>query len=155
MILNDIFYLIFITFLPGIELRGSIPVGFALGYEPLLVFSLCTLANIILIPFVFLFLDYVFPLFQRFSVIDKIVRRIQKKTAKYVDTCGVLGLAAFVAIPLPGSGAYSGALAAYVFGIERKRAYLAIALGVIVAGIIVTLALTGAIEAFRFFLSLS
>ena len=155
MIIQDIVYLILITILPGIELRGSIPIGFAMGYAPLLIFVACTIANIALIPLVFMFLDHIFPLFQKVSVVNKIVTRIQKKTFNYVNTYGVLGLTLFVAIPLPGSGAYSGALAAYIFDIERKRAYLAIALGVIIAGILVTLALTGAIEVFKFFLFLS
>ena len=150
--MNHYFYILLITILPAIELRGSIPVGIALGMSPLAVFLAATVANILLIFPIFFLLDKVFPHLRKIDRLGKIIGRIHNKTEPYVKKYGTLGLLLFVAIPLPGSGAYSGSLAAYLFNIERKKAIPAIAGGVLIAGIGVTLAAMGAVSALHFFL---
>lgn len=146
--MNPLLYTIAITALPAIELRGAIPVGIALGLSPLTAFLISTLANIAIIFPIFLFLDHLFKYFRNFGIVDRVISRVQRKTQKYVEKYGPLGLLLFVAIPLPGSGAYSGCLAAYIFGISRKQSYSAIAGGVIIAGILVTLASAGVLALF-------
>ena len=151
--MNPYLYVLLITVLPAIELRGSIPVGIGMGAGILPVFILATVANVLIIFPIFLFLDKFFPYFQKkVGFVDKIIASVRTKTEKYVQKYGTLGLLLFVAVPLPGSGAYSGCLAAYLLNIPRKSAVPAIAGGVIVAGILVTLASAGVVAGLRFFL---
>jgi uncharacterized membrane protein len=74
--------------------------------------------------------------------------KIDKKASKYVDKYGLLGLALFVGVPLPGTGAYSGALAAHLLGMEKKKAMIAVAIGITIAGILVSLASLGILNLF-------
>jgi uncharacterized membrane protein len=145
--------LLLITFLPYIELRGSIPIGIiGFGLDPLEVFAICTIANVIIILPIFVFLDFAFERVFRISWFHRHVEpridRIRDAAEDKVERYGFLGLAAFVAIPLPGTGAYSGCLASYLMGMERKKSILSVALGVLVAGILVTLASMGVFSAF-------
>ena len=71
--------------------------------------------------------------------------------SKTVGTLAFLGLYLFVAIPLPGTGAWTGSLAAALFGMKKRRAFFAVFLGVLTAGVIMTLASYGIVSAFRFF----
>ncbi|MFC2174742.1 COG2426 family protein [archaeon] len=123
---------------PGIELRGAIPYGIAIGMDPLAVALFATVANMALVFPLFIFLDNVFPFFEKWGLTQKIISRTQKAAKPYLDQYGLIGLALFVAIPLPGSGVYTGALAAYLFGVPKKVSTPAIALGAAVAGILVT-----------------
>ncbi len=145
--------LIFLTALPYIELRGGIPLGIGLGMDPLWVFIVCTLANILIIFPIFLFLDLAFERFFRIGwiqrhVADK-VESVRRSGKRAVDRYGFPGLAAFVAIPLPGTGAYAGCLAAYLLGMDRRKAEMAIGLGVVGAAIMVTFASLGFFSAVR------
>ena len=70
---------------------------------------------------------------------NKYVEKTQKKIHKYVEKYGTLGVAIFIGIPLPGSGVYSGAIGSYVLGLSYKKFILAAILGVLIAGIIVTI----------------
>jgi len=139
-------YLIFlVSLVPVIELRGSIP--WALGLKvapPLYVFLICVALNLLVIPITFIGLDLLAPPLIRRS------KRVASVFAWFLRRghgrkWGLVGLAAFVAIPLPATGAYTGALIAYLLGMKRGQAALAIALGVVIAGIIVTLAALGII----------
>lgn len=143
--IHNLAYIILITIVPWIELRGSIPAGIALGENPLLVFALATIVNILMIFPIFLFLNLVFPFVENNHRIQPFLLSVRARAGKYVDKYGFLGLALFVAVPLPGTGAYSGALAAYLLGIKKRRAIPAIALGVLTAGIIIAAISTGAL----------
>lgn len=144
MALDNVIYLIIITILPWIELRGSIPLGIlAYGMDPLLVFLICVIANILLIIPAFIILHFVFGWLSTKKFAAKPLRKLHSKSKKYIDKYGFWGLMVFVAIPLPGTGAYAGSFVAHLFDIEKKRAFIAIALGVIIAGIIVTAASIG------------
>lgn len=146
--------LIFITLLPYIELRGSIPVGIlGLGLEPGTVFAICTAVNVLLIPPIFLLLDFAFERVFRIPWFHRHIRgkveSVRRSSKRRIDRYGLLGLMAFVAIPLPGTGAYTGCLAAFLLDMERKTAGAAVALGVVVAGTLVTLASMGVFSAFK------
>ncbi|MBN2127348.1 MAG: small multi-drug export protein [Candidatus Diapherotrites archaeon] len=138
--LNELLYLVLISFIPGIELRGAIPTGILLyGLNPLLVFFVSTLANIILILPIYIFLGFFFDLIKNLPILKTLIQRIQLKAEKYVEKYGFIGLTVFVAIPLPLTGAYSGVLGAYLLGIKKRKAIPAISLGVLIAGVIVTI----------------
>lgn len=151
--LESYLYLLFITFLPYIELRGSIPVGIALGLDPVPVFLVCTVANVLIIPPIFVFLDFAYERLFRigwihrhfYDRVESVRASARKRTSRY----GLVGLASFVAIPLPGTGAYTGCLAAFLLDLNRTKASIAIALGVLLAGILVTLASLGVFTALK------
>jgi uncharacterized membrane protein len=137
---DSLLKLIVITLLPYIELRGAIPWGIVYkGMNPFLVFFVSVLVNVLLIPFVFVFLDLVFSFFERFSFVRKQLNSIHEKSKPYVQKYGFFGLMFFVAVPLPFTGAYSGVLASKLLEIPKKEAFLSVSLGVIIAGIIVTI----------------
>ncbi|MCK4634769.1 MAG: small multi-drug export protein [Candidatus Aenigmarchaeota archaeon] len=149
--IDKILLIIALTFLPTLELRASIPYGVYILELPILqVFLISILSNILVGIIVFLLLikltNY-FLKYQFFSrIYNKIVLRVQRKTKKHIDKYGLLGLVLFIAIPLPGSGSWTGALAAYVFGIKFKSFILANIIGVIIAGILVSLAVLGTLS---------
>lgn len=130
-----------VSMVPVIELRGAIPIGMGLGldYGTSLVASI--IGNMIPIPFILIFLMKIFDWMKRRDnwmgkVVDKMLSIADKKR-ETVDKYGWIGLFILVAIPLPGTGAWTGALVASVFRLPFKKAMLAIFLGVITAGLIV------------------
>ena len=144
--------MLIITIVPFIELRGSIPYGMAAGLNPWLVIWSCIAINILLIPVLFFILTFIFHKLTEIPVFGKWMERklnkIHRKAGKYVDKYGPIGLALFVGVPLPGSGAYTGALAAFLLTMDKKRAIGAIAVGVIIAGVIISLASLGFVNFF-------
>ncbi len=142
--MSQILTLIALTLLPFLELRASIPYGvFQTDLSILSIFLICTLTNIILAPIIWLFLDKVIHIFLRIKLLDKCyqktVEKAQRKVHKYVEKYGILGLAIFIGIPLPGSGVYSGALGAYLLGFKFKDFFKAAIIGVLIAAVLVTL----------------
>jgi len=132
-------FIFLISVVPFIELRGAIPL--ALWYNPPLhpvaVFSICVALNILAIPIAYFILDFILPpIRRRVKLVDKIFRWFVKRASKH-QRLSLAGLAAFVSIPLPVTGAYTGTLIAYIAGIDRKRAALAIAAGVVIAGVLI------------------
>ena len=134
---------VLVTLVPWIELRGSIPLGIAIGLDPLLVFFTALLVNVLIIPLVFVGLDLFYNLVSGNAFVRQVVERTRNKATLRLRKYGLLGLLLFVAVPLPGTGAYSGALAAWLFGLDRKKSFTAIALGVTVAGLLVLSASVG------------
>lgn len=141
--------LAFITIVPWIELRGSIPVGIGLGLDPLFVFLFTLTLNIMIIPVIYWGLEIFYnSFFSRFKICRTLVQRVRKKGEKYVKKYGVLGLAIFVGVPLPGTGAYAGTALAWLLGMKKKESFLSIALGVTIAAVFVTLFSVGVFNTF-------
>jgi len=140
-----------LSVLPISELRGAIPYGLLTGINPVVVVVLAVLANILVIPIVFFFLDYLHHHFMRVSIYNnlfgKFIERTRHRAHKHVSKFGYLGLTLFVAIPLPITGAYTGTVAAWLFGMDRKKSILALSLGVVIAGVVVTTIVLTGIEA--------
>jgi len=153
--MSSIITLIILTLLPFLELRASIPYGvFQTDLSLLSIFIICTITNILLAPIIYLFLDKVIHIFLRIKIIDrcyqKTVEKTQRKVHKYVEKYGILGLAIFIGIPLPGSGVYSGALGAYLLGFKFKDFFKAAVVGVLIAAVLVTLISTTGNSIFSF-----
>ena len=125
---------------PVIELRGAIPIGVANGLEPWFATILAVIGNLIPIPFILLLLNRIFDWLRDKKHTKKMIDCLYKKAEKNrkkVDKYGWLGLIILVAIPLPGTGAWTGALVASCFKMKFKPSMLAIIAGVIIAAIIV------------------
>lgn len=127
--------------LPIFELRGAIPLGFYLDLPLYKIFIFAVIGNLIPVIPILLFLEPVSEKLRHFSFLGKFFDWFfarTKKKADLVQKYEALGLMLFVCVPLPVTGAWTGAVAASLFKIRFKYAFLAILMGVILAGIIVT-----------------
>jgi len=149
------FWTVLLCLFPLAELRGAIPFALAKGMNVFLAFFLCVAVNSLVGPLVFLFLSTLHKAFSHLKwyqkFFDRIIQRARTKVKEVVDKYGFWGLAIFVGIPLPLTGAYTGALGAWVLGIKPLKAFLAIAVGVLMAGIVVTIVVFFGIKALSFF----
>jgi len=154
-----ILYAIVLTFLPISELRIGLPVAISYAIEeniPIwIIFCLIVLLNIILIFFVFWFLDNLHFVFLKFKFYRKsfevFLKRFQKKVDKFEkrhNSLGFIALTLFVAVPLPGTGAWTGCLLAWLLGLDKKKSIFSIAVGVLIAGILILLGSLGFIKLF-------
>ncbi len=134
---NTIEWLVLLlNLVPFLELRAALPLAVAMEIAPLLALIICIALNLLVIPLAFGVLDLVVPsLRKRWSVVDTLYRWSVRRAKKH-ENVGAIGLCLLVGIPLPGTGAYAGALIAHIAGIKRKLAYPAIAAGVVLAGIL-------------------
>lgn len=132
---------LFCSMIPVIELRGAIPLGCVLGLPFWQSFLISIVGNLIPAPFILLFIHKVIGWLKRFKLTRGMAlwaeRRAEVKSQTR-ENLSFIGLAVFVAVPLPGTGAWTGSLVANFLGIRFRKAFLAVILGVIVAGIVVT-----------------
>ena len=116
--------------------------------KPLTAFVLAVIGNSLPILVIILGLNKVVELAERYSkfwtkVIEAVFRRTRRKTSQQFEKYGLLALCLFVAVPLPMTGAWTGAIAAWLFGVPARKAFLPIFCGVVIAGIIVTILTVG------------
>ena len=141
--------------LPVSELRGGIPVALAAGVDPALAFAVCVVANLLVIPVVFLFLDHLHDHFLHLpgyrTSFDYFLERTRARVGPRLGRWGYLGLTLFVAAPLPVTGAYTGTLAAWFFGLSRVKAAVALGLGVLAAGTVVLILAQSGLALARWF----
>ncbi|MBQ3592908.1 MAG: small multi-drug export protein [Clostridia bacterium] len=134
--------------IPVIELRVAIPIGVAAGLSPWLAIPVAIIGNLIPVPFIILFIRKVFAWMRRkLPRLDGVVTRLEQRAENKKETVlryEFWGLFIFVAIPLPGTGAWTGALIAAMLDMRLKKAMPSIALGVLTAGIIVAFVTYGA-----------
>ena len=131
---------------PVIELRGALPIGVGMGLTPVTALIVSILGNMVPVPFILLLIRKVLEWMHRFDRFDRLATRLEAKAEKAGDKLvkyEMFGLFLLVAVPLPGTGAWTGALVAAMLDMQLKRAFPAIAMGVVAAGIIVTIATYG------------
>ncbi len=129
-----------VSMIPIIELRGGIPFGVALGLPYYMAFPAAVIGNIIPAPFIIVYIRRIFQWMRRYiprlnHMVDKLERKAHLKGQK-MSKYQYIGLWLFVAIPLPGTGAWTGSLAAAFLDMRLKRAMPAVVLGVLTAGCI-------------------
>ncbi len=150
--LSDELIVFVVSMLPLIELRGSIPIGLIMGINPWVVFFLTFIASLIPGPFIILLIKKIFAFLDRFAffekLIDKIIRRNQRKHADKIERYGYWGLLIIVAIPLPGTGVWSGSLAAALFDMKFFKALIIIILGNLVAALVIMMVSLGVFNLF-------
>ena len=131
-----------ISLLPILECRlGMFTAIVLLDMNPFVGFVISFLGNILPIPFILLLINWIFEILKKVPVMKNIVFWLEEKTLKKkdkIDKYGIWGLLLFVAIPLPGTGGWTGALLASLLKLDKKKSFGVIAIGVFIAGLIIT-----------------
>lgn len=141
-----------VSMLPIVELRGGIILGTALGMKWAEVFGICLLGNLVPIPFIIILGRYVIDMLGRTKAFGPAVERYKEKTlakSGVIDKYGPWGLLLFVGVPLPGTGVWTGSLLALLMDLRMKKAVPAMLLGMLMAGVIMTLGSQGVAGLFR------
>ena len=131
-----------ISLLPILELRGGLIAASILGVDLKLAFVISYVANMLPIPFILLFIRKVFKFLRNKRFFGKIIRKLEERSERKSETVkkyGKWSLLIFVAIPLPGTGGWTGALVAALMNMRIKHAIGPIAVGVLIAGIIMAI----------------
>ena len=136
----------FISMVPLVELRGGVPVGTGMGLPWLACLIVCMVGNMIPVPLIFFFARKILVWGSDKRVIGKFFswcldkgekggQKLQEKAGRGI----YIALLLFVGIPLPGTGAWTGTLAASILDLDFKKSILAVVLGILLAGVIMTL----------------
>ncbi|HDS44644.1 MAG TPA: ligand-binding protein SH3 [Methanomicrobia archaeon] len=138
----EILLVILTAMTPISELRGAILLALQLGMSPVQAYIYSVFGNMLPVIPLLLFLEQVSNWLRRYRIFDRFFDWLFARTRRYnarMEKYGALGLASFVAIPLPITGAWTGCAVAFVFGIRFKYAFPTIFAGVLIAGVIMTL----------------
>lgn len=134
----------FISILPILELRGGLIAASLLNVSPLTGYIISIIGNTLPVPFILLFINKILEWMGKSKIkwMNKLSKWLDKKARKHKDSIekyGYLGLILFVGVPLPGTGAWTGCLAASVLNMDKKKSFISIMLGIIMASIIMML----------------
>ncbi len=138
---KNLLWLAFISMVPVIELRGAVPVAAGMGVNPILACIICAVFNMVPVPFIMLFGRKIISWLQTTKLLGEIATKYEKRLAEKASKImgyAIVGLITFVAIPAPGTGAWSGAIIATLLDMRMKYAIPAIFAGVLIAGTIMT-----------------
>lgn len=130
-----------ISILPVLELRGGLVAASILGVDFLVAFPLCIIGNILPIPFILVFYNRVMMYLKRTKLFSKFTIKLEeriKKNTKKIENAKFVALMLFVGIPLPGTGGWTGAMVAAFLQMRAKKSFPAIALGIIIAAVIMS-----------------
>ena len=145
-----------ISMIPIIELRGAVPRGVARGLPFWPTYFVCVLGNMVPVPFILFLVKPILQAMQKINIkfINKIAKffleKGHKAGAKFGDA-KYLALYAFVAVPMPGTGAWTGTLAASLLDLDKGKSMIAVLLGVMTAGVIMGIVSFGVLGAFNLF----
>ncbi|RLI84038.1 ligand-binding protein SH3 [Archaeoglobales archaeon] len=149
--LNEVISVAIVSALPISELRGGIPLALYYGFPPLQAYLISVLANALPVPFLLLFLEKIGKIVDRWSLTSRIYRYFIERTERkrdIIDRYGYVGLTIFVSIPLPVTGAWTGSLLAFLLGLKTIKSFSFIFIGILIAGLIVSLASLGILSLF-------
>ena len=148
--MRDILLVLLASASPISELRGGIPLGIALGIEPAATFFLSVATNILVFfPVRFILVAFYRKVLTRLPLFDRYLERVRSRGRPPVEKYGLLGLALFVAVPLPMTGAYTGTILSWLLDMDWKRSFLGVAIGVVIAGVIVLCVTLGIVAGVR------
>lgn len=155
--LGKLLSVFFLSMVPLIELRGAVILGYGLELEWLSTYIVSVIGNILPVPFILLFVRAAFKFMKKCGgKLERIATKIEEKGIKKSDKVtkyATFGLFIFVAIPLPGTGAWTGSLIASLINMRFRNAFLSVVAGVLCAGLIMTLACYGLIGGLAFLFS--
>lgn len=138
---------LFISMLPIVELRGAIPYGVSMGMSPFHAAVLGILGGVIPVPFILLLIRPILDFLHAKNILRSIIQKLTHSTLKNkakIQRYGFWGIILVVAVPLPGTGVWSGSLAAALMDLRIKRAIPAIFIGNLIAGLIILVLSYGA-----------
>lgn len=142
--LKDILIAMLWSVSPFGEAKVGIPYGLANGANIYLVFVACFLANVLVFPLMFFFLDNINKYLLKMRFYKKsalfIAQRAKKGSGEQIKKYGFWGLIFFVMLPIPGTGVYAGSIASYIFKIERQKAFVANTIGIFISSVIIWVA---------------
>lgn len=128
-----------ISMVPVIELRGGLPYAILSGINPVVAFPLCIIANFIPVPFILWFITPIFTAMKKTKWLRPMVEKLEQRAMNKQDSLDkgyFWGLLLFVGVPLPGTGAWTGALIASMLDVPKKKSIPAIFLGVCLAAVL-------------------
>lgn len=140
--INKDIVIFIISLMPILELRGGLIAASLLHVEFVRAVIICVVGNVLPIPVVLLFLKKVLDILGKWNVTKRIVTWLEKKVdskREQIDKYGYLGLILFVGIPLPGTGAWTGSLLAVMLGLNKKKSFICILIGVALAAVIMSI----------------
>jgi len=150
-----LFWTAFLAFLPISELRGAIPFALSRGMDWRAAYLYAVALNALVAPVCWIFLSTFHKLFLRMawyrSFFDRFVERARGKVHAQVEKWGWIGVAAFVAVPLPITGAWTGTLGSWILGLGKRKTMAAVVVGVAVSGAVVTSVVVLGVKAFDLF----
>lgn len=145
------FIVMLVAALPIIELRGAIPVGISLGLSPIHATVLSFIGSMIPVPFILFTIRPIFKYLKTTKILKKLVYKLTDKSmsgSSRIQKYGYWGLLLFVAIPLPGTGVWSGSLAAALLDMRFKWVFPTILVGNLIAGVLIMILSRGVINVF-------
>jgi len=131
-----------VSLMPILECRGGLIVAKLLGVDLLEAIPICVIGNLLPIPFILLFIEKIFKWMKQFAIFRPLVERLEQRgmaRSKALENGEFVALMLFVGIPLPGTGGWTGSLAAALLDMDIKKASLAILLGVFIATVIMSI----------------
>ncbi len=137
-----------ISLMPILELRGGLIAAALLGLSPLKSYIICIIGNILPVPFILLLINKILSWMRTSRHFSKIANWLDKKVEKHkgqIEKYGYLGVILFVGIPLPGTGAWTGSLIASVLEMDKKKTFISVCIGVVMASIIMMILSFGVI----------
>lgn len=137
-----------ISLMPILELRGGLIAAALLNLSPLKSYIICMIGNILPVPFILLLITKILNWMRNSKHFNKIANWLDKKVEKHkgqIEKYGYLGVVLFVGIPLPGTGAWTGSLIASVLEMDKKKTFIAVCIGVVMASIIMMIVSFGVI----------
>ena len=141
MTLRDIWSVLLTAILPVLEIRGALPLALAKDFPPVFAYLLCVIGNMLPVPFVILLARRILKWMKNLSWLKHVAARLEARAHRHrqrVLQFSFWGLMILVAIPLPGTGAWTGGLIASLLGIRLKKAFPAIVLGMLLASVIMS-----------------
>jgi len=144
-------YVILVSAMPLAELRGGLPLACEYGFPPGMAFFIAVFGNLLPVIPLLVALQRGERLLYHWTPTTRVTNWVFTRTrrkGRLIASYGAIGLILIVAIPLPATGAWTGTIAAFLFGIPLRRAFPLIAVGVFIAGIVVLFAYLGAIRLF-------
>lgn len=134
------FRILILAAIPILEQKAAIPVGVIAGLPIWEVYILTLIGAVIPSPFIIWFIEHIFEFLKRYPIMEKVVTKFETKArgkSGNIQKYKLLGLFMFVAIPLPGTGVWTGSLAAVLLGLEKKSAVMAVFMGAVVCGLLI------------------
>ncbi len=147
--------LILANLIPTVEQVGGIPLGMALGFDPISSFLISLAVNCSLFFPVYFALELFYDnMLSRVKIFKKYIERTREKGKPYIDKYGVVGLTLFICLPTPLTGTYTATLLSWFLGLDWKKSFLAIAIGSFIGGIIIMVTTVGIFNFLKFLFSI-